>query len=175
MDFLPVPTNSQGGKGCSRGPCCATDITSQCPSELEAPEGCNNACTVFKRDVYCCTGNSSNTCGPTNYSKFFKRICPDAYSNPKDDSTSVFNCPTGTNYMVVFCPSMNMSALAFPPDSNPTTPIGIEPSAANPPATIATEPTHELLILSKKRSIGCGSRLHRWFDCSRHINHFLLI
>ncbi|CAL9773814.1 unnamed protein product, partial [Musa acuminata subsp. burmannicoides] len=43
-------------------------------------------------------------CGPTNYSMFFKNNCPDAYSYPKDDATSTFTCPGGTNYRVVFCP-----------------------------------------------------------------------
>ncbi|RWW25015.1 hypothetical protein GW17_00010665 [Ensete ventricosum] len=31
-------------------------------------------------------------------------LCPDAYSYPKDDATSLFTCPGGTNYRVVFCP-----------------------------------------------------------------------
>ncbi|KAK6251260.1 hypothetical protein SCA6_005265 [Theobroma cacao] len=39
-----------------------------------------------------------------DYSKFFKDRCPDAYSYPKDDQTSTFTCPGGTNYRVVFCP-----------------------------------------------------------------------
>ncbi|KAL4200760.1 hypothetical protein AMTRI_Chr02g212760 [Amborella trichopoda] len=46
---------------------------------------------------YCCTG-------PTNYSRFFKDRCPDAYSYPKDDPSSTFTCPSGTNYRVIFCP-----------------------------------------------------------------------
>ncbi|CAD6232431.1 unnamed protein product [Miscanthus lutarioriparius] len=139
MDFLPVPANGQGGEGCSKGPRCAANITSQCPSELKAPGGCNNACTVLKQDIYCCTGNSSTSCGPTNYSKVFKTICPDAYSYPKDDATSTFTCPTGTNYMVVFCPPINISALALPPDANPPAPVATQPPAANPTAPIPTE------------------------------------
>ncbi|KAJ1256078.1 hypothetical protein BS78_K088200 [Paspalum vaginatum] len=142
MDFLPAPANLQEGKSCSKGPRCAANITSQCPGVLVAPGGCNNPCTVFRQDVYCCTGDSSNTCGPTNYSKYFKEMCPDAYSYPKDDSTSTFNCPTGTNYQVVFCPAINISGLALPPDANPPAAIATEPSAANPSAPIAPEPTH---------------------------------
>ncbi|XP_072987047.1 protein P21-like [Typha latifolia] len=95
MNFLPT------SGGCSKGPHCSADVTSQCPSELKAPGGCNNPCTVFKTDEYCC--NSGN-CGPTNYSMFFKNLCPEAYSYPKDDPTSTFTCPGGTNYQVVFCP-----------------------------------------------------------------------
>jgi hypothetical protein len=101
MAFLPAGS----GAGCPKGgPRCATAITPQCPSELRAPGGCNNACTVFRQDRYCCTGSAANSCGPTNYSEFFKRLCPDAYSYPKDDASSTYTCPAGTNYQVVFCP-----------------------------------------------------------------------
>lgn len=87
---------------CSRSTLrCTADINGMCPNQLRTQGGCNNACTVFKRDEYCC--NSGN-CGPTEYSKFFKNNCPDAYSYPKDDQTSLFTCPGGTNYKVVFCP-----------------------------------------------------------------------
>lgn len=95
MEFSPT------SGGCSRGISCTADINGQCPNELRAPGGCNNPCTVFKTDEYCC--NSGN-CGPTDFSRFFKDRCPDAYSYPKDDQTSTFTCPSGTNYKVVFCP-----------------------------------------------------------------------
>ncbi|PON86451.1 Thaumatin [Trema orientale] len=80
---------------------CAADINGPCPTELRDPGGCNNPCTVFRNDQFCC--NSGN-CEATSYSKFFKDRCPDAYSYPKDDQTSTFTCPSGTNYKVVFCP-----------------------------------------------------------------------
>ncbi|XP_054813049.1 protein P21-like [Prosopis cineraria] len=95
MDFSPT------SNGCTRGIWCTADIKGQCPNQLKAPGGCNNACTVFKTDQYCC---NSGSCGPTDYSRFFKKRCPDAYSYPKDDATSTFTCPGGTNYKVVFCP-----------------------------------------------------------------------
>ncbi|KAG6634112.1 protein P21-like [Carya illinoinensis] len=95
MEFSPT------SNGCTRGIRCIADINGQCPNELRASGGCNNPCTVFKNDQYCC--NSGN-CGPTNYSRFFKDRCPDAYSYPKDDQTSTFTCNGGTNYKVVFCP-----------------------------------------------------------------------
>ncbi|OVA16096.1 Thaumatin [Macleaya cordata] len=94
MDFSPTG-------GCARGINCSADINGQCPNELRAPGGCNNPCTVFKTDEYCC---NSGSCGPTNFSRFFKERCPEAYSYPKDDATSTFTCPGGTNYRVVFCP-----------------------------------------------------------------------
>ncbi|KAK2989059.1 hypothetical protein RJ640_018848 [Escallonia rubra] len=95
MEFIPT------SNGCTSGPTCTADINGQCPNELKAPGGCNNPCTVFKTDEYCC--NSGN-CEPTDFSRFFKTRCPTAYSYPKDDSTSTFTCPGGTNYRVVFCP-----------------------------------------------------------------------
>jgi hypothetical protein len=98
MDFLPAG-------GCAKGgPRCRADVTAQCPAQLRVPGGCDNPCTVFKEDRYCCTGSAKDTCGPTDYSKFFKGQCPDAYSYPKDDATSTYTCPGGTNYNVVFCP-----------------------------------------------------------------------
>ncbi|WJZ82279.1 hypothetical protein VitviT2T_002049 [Vitis vinifera] len=87
--------------GCTRGIRCTADIVGQCPSPLQTQGGCNNPCTVFKTNEYCC---NSGSCGPTDYSRYFKTRCPDAYSYPKDDQTSTFTCPGGTNYDVIFCP-----------------------------------------------------------------------
>ncbi|KAH7566919.1 hypothetical protein ACOSQ2_023953 [Xanthoceras sorbifolium] len=96
MEFSPT------SGGCHRIKCTA-DINGQCPGELRTQGGCNNPCTVFKTNAYCCT-NGQGSCGPTNFSKFFKSRCPDAYSYPQDDPSSTFTCPSGsTNYKVVFC------------------------------------------------------------------------
>nr|ABB86297.1 thaumatin-like protein isoform 1 [Ficus pumila var. awkeotsang] len=93
--------------GPTRGGCkvigCTADINGQCPNELRTPGGCQNPCTVFKTNEFCCT-NGQGSCGPTNFSKFFKDRCRDAYSYPQDDPTSTFTCPAGANYKVVFCP-----------------------------------------------------------------------
>ncbi|KAJ4956292.1 hypothetical protein NE237_013075 [Protea cynaroides] len=95
-----TPTNPTGGS--CRALSCTADINGQCPGQLRAAGGCNNPCTVFKTDQYCC---NSGSCGPTDYSRFFKDRCSDAYSYPKDDPTSTFTCPSGRqNYRVVFCP-----------------------------------------------------------------------
>ncbi|EOY24664.1 Pathogenesis-related thaumatin-like protein [Theobroma cacao] len=67
MDFSPT------SGGCSRGIRCTADIIGQCPHQLKARGGCNDPCTVFKTDQYCC-----NNCGPTDFSRFFKTRCPDA-------------------------------------------------------------------------------------------------
>lgn len=96
MDFSPT------SNGCTRGIKCSSNITEECPSVLKAPGGCSDPCTVFKTDQYCC--NSSSNCEPTDYSKFFKDRCPNAYSYPQDDQTSTFTCPAGVNYRVMFCP-----------------------------------------------------------------------
>ncbi|KAJ9158861.1 hypothetical protein P3X46_024405 [Hevea brasiliensis] len=95
MEFSPT------SGGCSRGITCKADINGQCPNVLRAPGGCNNPCTVYKTNEYCCYDGN---CGPTDLSRFFKDRCRDAYSYPKDDQTSTFTCPGGTNYKVVFCP-----------------------------------------------------------------------
>ena len=82
---------------------CTGDINWQCPNELRDPGGCNNPCTVFKNDQYCCT-SISGSCNATVYSIIFKDKCPDADSYPKDDATSIFTCPSASNYHLVFCP-----------------------------------------------------------------------
>ncbi|KAL3645399.1 hypothetical protein CASFOL_010579 [Castilleja foliolosa] len=102
VDGFNVPMEFSPNSGsCTRRIRCTADINGQCPNQLRAPGGCNNPCTVFKTDQYCC---NSGSCGPTDFSRFFKNRCPDAYSYPKDDPTSTFTCPGGTNYRVVFCP-----------------------------------------------------------------------
>ncbi|KAL2517062.1 Osmotin-like protein OSM34 [Abeliophyllum distichum] len=94
MEFSPT------SGGCTRGIRCTVDINGQCPNELRVPGGCNNPCTVFKTNEYCC---NSGRCEPTKYSRFFKDRCPNAYTYPLDDQTSTFTCPGGANYRVVFC------------------------------------------------------------------------
>ncbi|XP_042511945.1 protein P21-like [Macadamia integrifolia] len=103
VDGFNVPMDFGSTNGACHDIRCTADINGQCPAELRAPGGCNNPCTVYKTDQYCC---NSGSCGPTDYSKFFKNRCPDAYSYPKDDTTStvVFTCNGNSDYRVVFCP-----------------------------------------------------------------------
>ncbi|XP_030946952.1 protein P21-like [Quercus lobata] len=100
---VPMEFSATSGGGCNKnGMRCTADINGQCPTQLKTSSGyCNNPCTVFKTNEYCC---NSGSCGPTNFSRFFKDRCPDAYSYPKDDPTSLFTCNGGSNYRVVFCP-----------------------------------------------------------------------
>ncbi|KAF3451223.1 hypothetical protein FNV43_RR07316 [Rhamnella rubrinervis] len=96
------PTNTSSKSKNCRPIKCAADVNEPCPMELRDPGGCNNPCTVFRNDQFCCR---SNICEPTNYSKFFKHLCPDAYSYPLDDATTVISCLTGTSgYNIMFCP-----------------------------------------------------------------------
>ncbi|KAH7661103.1 Thaumatin family protein, partial [Dioscorea alata] len=101
VDGFNVPMDFSPTGGCPRGIRCSADITGQCMSQLKTTGGCNNPCTVFKIDKNCC---NSGSCRPTEYSKFFKGLCLGAYTYPKDDQTSTFTCPAGTNYMVTFYP-----------------------------------------------------------------------
>ncbi|KAH9317727.1 hypothetical protein KI387_019496 [Taxus chinensis] len=82
---------------------CSSDINSKCPNELRVDGGCRSACAAFNTQRYCCTGPYLENCPPTQYSEFFKRECPQAYSYAKDDPTSTFTCPGGSNYKIVFC------------------------------------------------------------------------
>ncbi|KAE8796296.1 Zeamatin [Hordeum vulgare] len=122
MDFLPVPVR---GRSCSRGPSCAANITSQCPRELKAPGGCNNACTR----------SASSNCNYTNYSAFFKQMCPDAYSKP--DDTATYACPQGTEYQVIFCPLTNQALSPTAESPLPATPAEVTPpTPSNLPTAI---------------------------------------
>ncbi|KAM4085325.1 hypothetical protein ACJW30_10G018600 [Castanea mollissima] len=82
MEFSPTSDE------CTKGIRCTADINKQFPAKLKVQVGCNNPCTRFKTNEYCCYSGSY---GPTIYSKFFK--VPD-----------LFTCNGGTNYKVVFCP-----------------------------------------------------------------------
>ncbi|XXG80078.1 hypothetical protein AAC387_Pa09g1023 [Persea americana] len=114
VDGFNIPMDFSPTSGGCRGILCTADINGQCPNELRVAGGCNNPCTTFRTDEYCC---NSGSCGPTYFSRFFKDRCPDAYSYPKDDPTSTFTCATGVNYRVVFCPT-GFSGSSFPLSSS---------------------------------------------------------
>ncbi|KAG8659245.1 thaumatin-like protein 1 [Manihot esculenta] len=103
VDGFNIPIDFSPTTGRCRGIRCSAKINEECPNQLRAPGGCNNPCTVYKTNEYCCT-NGPGSCSATDLSKFFKDRCPDAYSYPQDDKTSTFTCPSGTNYKVTFCP-----------------------------------------------------------------------
>ncbi|KAI3746356.1 hypothetical protein L6452_08786 [Arctium lappa] len=109
---LPVSVVPQGGgAGCPTTDC-PVDINARCPSELAVKDasggtiGCKSACLQFNKPEYCCTADHSTpeTCPPTNYSSFFKNLCPKAYSYAYDDKSSTFTCGNGADYLITFCP-----------------------------------------------------------------------
>ncbi|PKA66420.1 Thaumatin-like protein 1 [Apostasia shenzhenica] len=109
---LEVAIAPVGGSGDCRKAGCQSDLNGKCPSELavKGPDGsvvaCKSACEAFGSPIYCCTGQygSPTTCGPTGYSRLFKRACPMAYSYAYDDQTSTFTCNGPTAYTITFCP-----------------------------------------------------------------------
>ncbi|MFS8007281.1 putative glucan endo-1,3-beta-D-glucosidase [Helianthus anomalus] len=106
---LPISVVPQGGCPVTD---CPVDINGQCMPELAVKDGsrgtigCKSACVAFNKSEYCCTGDhgAPETCPPTNYSKFFKNLCPKAYSYAYDDKSSTFTCNTNPNYDITFCP-----------------------------------------------------------------------
>ncbi|XP_024032805.1 thaumatin-like protein 1 [Morus notabilis] len=104
MEFRPSEVSSD----CSQVSRCAGEVNGACPTELIDPEGCNNPCTVFRNNQFCCT--SGNICEPTSYSKFFKDLCQEAFTYPSDVGLRS-TCPTGKDYKVVFCPTISYTGM----------------------------------------------------------------
>nr|XP_048330581.1 thaumatin-like protein 1b [Ziziphus jujuba var. spinosa] len=115
LPMLVVPVHNGSGSG-SGGHCrtagCTVNLTSLCPPELRFSEeslGCKSACQAFGDPKFCCTSNgiglTGNThCNPNFYREFFKKACPKANSFV-DDTSSLFSCPLGQDYSLIFCPS----------------------------------------------------------------------
>lgn len=109
-----VPEGGKSGNCTTTG--CIVDLNGECPAELRVVTrgdgggnrsvACKSACVAFGKAEYCCSGEyaNPNTCEPSEYSKFFKRNCPLAYSYAFDDGTSTFTC-VSANYVLTFCPS----------------------------------------------------------------------
>lgn len=103
VDGFNIPLSATPSNSKCKKIGCTSNINAICPSQLKVTDGCKSACAAFNTPQYCCTGAYLNNCSPTNYSKFFKQQCPQAYSYAKDDASSTFTCPSGGNYNVVFC------------------------------------------------------------------------
>ncbi|KAJ0097193.1 hypothetical protein Patl1_27295 [Pistacia atlantica] len=109
-------TQCSGSFTCATADCgsgqvaCNANVNAACPAELQVKGtdgsviACKSACEQFKDAKYCCTGAYADNCPPTNYATIFKNQCPQAYSYPKDDASSVFACTSGANYAITFCP-----------------------------------------------------------------------
>ncbi|CAA0827125.1 Pathogenesis-related protein 5 [Striga hermonthica] len=106
---LPVSIVPSGGSGDCSTVDCRSNLNPDCPENLRENSGgkvvaCKSACLAFGEDRYCCAGeyNNPSVCKPSNYSVYFKKACPTAYSYPYDDATSTFTCK-GANYSIIFC------------------------------------------------------------------------
>ncbi|KAK3410458.1 hypothetical protein EUGRSUZ_J02443, partial [Eucalyptus grandis] len=121
---LPMLVVPHGGAASRAGNCtamgCAANLNVACPQEMkvtsagsEGGVACKSACDAFGDPQYCCSGayGSPNTCNPSQYSEFFKRACPKAYSYAYDDGTSTFTCASA-DYEITFCPKPSTSVKA---------------------------------------------------------------
>ncbi|KAG5234615.1 G-type lectin S-receptor serine/threonine-protein kinase [Salix suchowensis] len=124
LPLLVVPS----GQNCSSTGCIG-DVIESCPPELEFTiagkrVGCVSACLAFNMPIYCCLGNysSPNTCKPTEYSIFFKNLCPQSYSYAYDDTNATYTCPS-TDYQIIFCPG-EITPSSMPNPIRNTTVVG---------------------------------------------------
>ncbi|CAN6938565.1 pathogenesis-related protein 5-like [Brassica napus] len=109
---VKIGIKPQGGTGDCKYAGCSSDLNSICPNELRVMDpqnnvvACKSACEAFGKPEYCCTGafDKPETCPPTDYSRIFKKACPNAYSYAYDDATSPFTC-SRSNYLITFCPT----------------------------------------------------------------------
>lgn len=108
---VPMGMRPRGGHGDCRPTNCGANINAACPAALRFSRGgrtvgCKSACLAFGQPRYCCTGafNTRPKCPPTDYSRFFKRQCPQAYSYAYDDPSSTYTCFNAHSYDVIFCP-----------------------------------------------------------------------
>ncbi|KAG7579539.1 Thaumatin family, partial [Arabidopsis thaliana x Arabidopsis arenosa] len=113
-----VPHGGTIGVGKCNATGCAADLNGVCPEQLQvtveaagtAAVACKSACEAFGTPEFCCSGafGTPDTCKPSEYSGFFKKACPTAYSYAYDDGTSTFTC-SGADYVITFCPSTSSS------------------------------------------------------------------
>ncbi|KAL0702713.1 hypothetical protein Bca4012_058835 [Brassica carinata] len=157
-----VPSGGASGVGKCNATGCAADLNSVCPAQLrvtvDAAAGgvavaCKSACEAFGTPEYCCSGvfGTPDTCKPSDYSAFFKKACPTAYSYAYDDGTSTFTC-SGADYVITFCP-------LSPSWSPKPEAVNVSP-AASPAASSTFSVAFKLGVLAVAVSwAGAGSEL----------------
>ncbi|KAJ6755547.1 THAUMATIN-LIKE PROTEIN 1B [Salix purpurea] len=109
---IPLSVIPQAGPSGCPSPSCAANVNAVCDSKLavKGSDGtviaCKSACLAFNQPQYCCTGEfgTPDKCLASNYTSIFKQQCPQAYSYAYDDKSSLFTCPSGSNYLITFCP-----------------------------------------------------------------------
>ncbi|CDH59119.1 thaumatin-like protein 1-like [Lichtheimia corymbifera JMRC:FSU:9682] len=89
---------------CNQIPPCPNDLAFY-HAETNDLAGCQSACSRYKEDAYCCTGehNEPDKCTSNSFARVVKQACPDVYTYPFDDKISVFGCQA-ESYKVTFCP-----------------------------------------------------------------------
>lgn len=89
---------------CNTTPPCPNDLAFY-HADTNALAGCQSACSRYKEDAYCCTGDHAtpDTCTSNHFAKVVKEACPDVYTYPFDDEFSVYGCQAAS-YKVTFCP-----------------------------------------------------------------------
>lgn len=111
LPMLVIPRDGTSGGCSSTG--CLVDLNGGCPAALRVARSsrsrsvvaCKSACEAFGDPRFCCSEgyNTPETCPPTEYSEYFKHVCPRSYSYAYDDKTSTFTC-AGADYIIIFCP-----------------------------------------------------------------------
>ncbi|HEX6736686.1 MAG TPA: thaumatin family protein [Vicinamibacteria bacterium] len=130
VDGYDFPVKISANVASYRAPSCSRDVIPTCPAAQQVRNAagvvvqCLSACTRYGTDpsvspdlqkIYCCLPpfNAENRCSPAQYpnppgnlNAAFKSACPDSYSWPLDDPTSVWHYPGNNNavFTVTFCP-----------------------------------------------------------------------
>ncbi|KAF8049519.1 hypothetical protein N665_2190s0006 [Sinapis alba] len=109
---VPMMIVPRGGAGKCNATGCAVDLNGVCPTQLKVTVdgvavACKSACEAFGTLENCCSGafGTLDKCEASEYSAFFKKACPTAYSYAYDDGTSTFTC-SAADYLISFCPPL---------------------------------------------------------------------
>ncbi|KAJ6769538.1 hypothetical protein OIU79_020396 [Salix purpurea] len=124
LPLLVVPSDHQN---CSSTGCIG-DVNESCPTELEVTTGkgkrvgCKGVCDGLNSSIYSCdgTGSSTDPREPSQYSNFFKNLCPQSYSYVYDDTDTSFSC-SSTDYQITFCPGKSINTTSYGANSRNTT------------------------------------------------------
>jgi len=130
VDGYDFPIEIAASDPTYKSPSCTFDAIADCPPQQRVTNArgvvvqCLSACTRYGTDpsvspdlqkIYCCLPpfNGEQLCGPAQYpnppgnlNALFKRACPDSYSYPLDDPTSVWHYPgkSSVAFTITFCP-----------------------------------------------------------------------
>lgn len=114
VDGFNLPISIAPNSGTANGYDCGAPACSSlpsCPSELQEKDAsgnviaCKSACAAYGTDEYCCTGSYAGRgdCGTNSFATAVKAACPNVYTYPHDDSTSMYACSPASGYTVTFC------------------------------------------------------------------------